>query len=235
MLNQADGVRNRVGDFFLNFMQGILLVGLFIIIAVGIRASMVVMLAIPVSVLIGLTLLDLSGFGLQQMSIAGLIIALGLLVDNSIAVVENIYRYLEMGYSKKDAAVKGTGELGWALVSSTATTVLAFIPMIAIGGPTGDFIRSLAVVVVYTLIGSLVIALTFTPYVSSFILKNKKQRTKNSIIKRFIDKYYHTTIIGALNNSWKTLAIATVVFFGSLGLFGLIGVSFFQKQKSLNL
>jgi len=231
VLNQADGVRNRVGDFFVNFAQGILLVGLFIVIAVGIRASIVVMLAIPVSVLIGLTLLDLSGFGMQQMSIAGLIIALGLLVDNSIAVVENIYRYLDMGYSKKDAAIKGTEELGWALVSSTITTVLAFIPMIAIGGPTGDFIRSLAVIVVYTLVGSLAIALTFTPYLSSFILKHKKQQKKKSFVKKLIDNYYHATIRNALNNPWKTISIASVVFVGSLGLFGLIGVSFFPKAE----
>ena len=231
VLNQADGVRNRVGDFFLNFAQGILLVGLFIVIAVGVRASLVVMLAIPVSVLIGLTLLDISGFGLQQMSIAGLIIALGLLVDNSIAVVENIYRYLELGYSKKDAAIKGTGELGWALVSSTLTTVLAFIPMIAIGGPTGDFIRSLAVIVVYTLIGSLAIALTFTPYLSSFILKYKKQRKGKNFAKKVISNYYHATIKNALNNPWRTIGISTVVFFGSLGLFGLVGVSFFPKAE----
>ena len=94
VLNQANTVRDRIGDFFINFAQGILLVGLFILIAVGVRASIVVMIAIPVSILIGLTILDLSGFGLQQMTIAGLIIALGLLVDNSIAVLENIQRYL---------------------------------------------------------------------------------------------------------------------------------------------
>jgi len=231
VLNQADGVRNRVGDFFSNFAQGILLVGLFIVIAVGIRASIVVMLAIPVSVLIGLTLLDLSNFGLQQMSIAGLIIALGLLVDNSIAVVENIYRYLELGFSRKDAAVKGTGELGWALVSSTITTVLAFVPMIAIGGPTGDFIRSLAVIVVYTLIGSLVIALTFTPYISSFILKRKKKSAKTSIMQRIINQYYHKTVSWSLRSPWKTISIATFVFLVSIGLFGLIGVSFFPKAE----
>ncbi|MCG8310415.1 MAG: efflux RND transporter permease subunit [Cytophagales bacterium] len=231
ILNQADGVRHRVGDFFANFAQGILLVGFFIVIAVGIRASIVVMLAIPVSVLIGLTLLDISGFGMQQMSIAGLIIALGLLVDNSIAVVENICRYLEMGHSKRDAAIKGTRELGRALVSSTVTTVLAFIPMIAIGGPTGDFIRSLAVIVVYTLIGSLAIALTFTPYLSSFILKHKNDRTEKNRVKNFIDTYYSNTIRRALKNPWITISITTLIFFGSLGLFGLIGVSFFPKAE----
>lgn len=235
VLNQATTVRNRIGDFFINFSQGILLVGIFILIAVGIRASIVVMIAIPVSVLIGLTILDLTGFGMQQMSIAGLIIALGLLVDNSIAVVENIQRYLEMGYNNVDAAIKGTKEIGWALVSATATTVLAFLPMASVGGPTGDFIRSLALVVIYTLIASLVIALTFTPYFSSVILKFKEKKEKKSLVDSFIDNYYLKILRGSLNRPKTTIAIVTVIFLSSLSLFGLIGITFFPKAEKAQL
>ncbi|MFY0650769.1 MAG: efflux RND transporter permease subunit [Cyclobacteriaceae bacterium] len=235
VLNQANSVRYRIGDFFVNFAQGILLVGLFILIAVGIRASIVVMIAIPVSVLIGLTILDLSNFGMQQMSIAGLIIALGLLVDNSIAVVENIQRYLEMGYSKIDAAIKGTSEIGWALVSATATTVLAFLPMASIGGPTGDFIRSLAVIVIYTLIASLIIALTFTPYFSSVILTFKEKKQKESIVDKVINGFYLKLLKSSLNNPKKTIAIILVIFLSSLSLFGLIGITFFPKAEKAQL
>ena len=237
VMNQAEAVRLRVGDFFMNFMQGILLVGFCILIAVGVRASMIVMVAIPISVLIGLTLLDLSNYGLQQMSIAGLIIALGLLVDNSIAVVENISRYLEMGFSRKEAAIKGTSEIGWALVSSTVTTVLAFLPMISIGGPTGDFIRSMAIIVVYTLIASLVIALNFTPFFSSVILRLKKKNDpkKKSFVKRFIETGYPNFLKKTLQRPWLTLGVTTVVFLGSLSLFGLIGVSFFPKAQKAQL
>lgn len=235
VLNQANTVRARIGDFFINFSQGILLVGLFILIAVGIRASMVVMIAIPVSVLIGLTLLDLSGYGMQQMSIAGLIIALGLLVDNSIAVVENIQRYLEKGHSKIDAAINGTKEIGWALVSATATTVLAFVPMAFIGGPTGDFIRSLAIVVIYTLVASLVIALTFTPYFSSVLLKFKEKKNKETISGKIINNYYVKILKASLDKPRLTIAMVALVFVGSLSLFGLIGVSFFPKAEKAQL
>ena len=235
VLNQSETVRTRIGDFFINFGQGILLVGLFIFIAVGFRASIAVMVAIPISVLIGLTLLDLSGFGMQQMSIAGLIIALGLLVDNSIAVVENIQRYLEMGYAKKEAAIAGTKEIGWALVSATATTVLAFIPMASIGGPTGDFIRSLAVVVIYTLIASLIIALTFTPYLSSVILSLKKEKGKKSFIERMIDGPYVDVLTRSLKRPKITLTLVVVVFISSISLFGVIGVSFFPKAEKPQL
>ncbi|MDN5199789.1 efflux RND transporter permease subunit [Fulvivirgaceae bacterium BMA10] len=236
VLNQAEAVRFRVGDFFMNFFQGIILVGFFILIAIGVRASFIVMTAIPVSVLIGLTLLDLSNYGLQQMSIAGLIIALGLLVDNSIAVVENIHRYIDLGYSRKDAAIKGTKEIGWALVSSTVTTVLAFVPMISIGGPTGDFIRSMAVVVVYTLIASLVIALTFTPYFASVILKIKeKSKNRQSIVTRIIHNVYPKLLGAALKRPWLTIGLTILIFAGSLSLFGLIGVSFFPKAQKAQL
>jgi multidrug efflux pump subunit AcrB len=185
-------------------------------------------------VLIGLTLLALSTYGLQQMSIAGLIIALGLLVDNSIAVVENIARYLELGFDRKEAAIKGTKEIGWALVTSTVTTVLAFLPMVSIGGPTGDFIRSMAVIVIYTLIASLVIALTFTPYFSSVILKLKKSK-KRSLVKRFIEEQYPRIMNLVLRRSWATMGVTTLVFLGSLSLFGIIGVSFFPKAQKAQL
>ena len=231
VLNQSDVVRTRIGDFFLNFAQGVLLVGLFIVIAVGFRASIVVMIAIPLSVLIGLTLLDLFGFGMEQMSISGLIIALGLLVDNSIAVVENIQRYLELGYSRIEAAIKGTKEIGWALVSATATTVLAFIPMASIGGPTGDFIRSLAVIVIFTLIASLITALAFAPYFSSIMLKFKKKKEGGSFAERIIKKYYTPLLKSSLAKPRITIAVMILVFGAALSLFQAIGISFFPKAE----
>ena len=85
--------------------------------ALGFRSSLVVLIAIPVSVLAGIGLIDLSGFGLQQMSIAGLIIALGMLVDNSIAIAENIYRYMAKGYKPMEAAVQGSSEIAMALMA----------------------------------------------------------------------------------------------------------------------
>jgi len=235
VMDQSESVRYRIDDFFSNFLQGILLVGILILIVIGFRASMVVMMAIPISVLIGLTLLDLSGFGLQQMSVAGLIIALGLLVDNSIAVVENIVRFLEMGYSKKEAAIKGTGEIGWALISSTLTTVLAFFPMIILPGPTGDFIRSLAVVVVYTLMASLIIALTFTPYMGSVILKLKTKKKKENWIERIINHRYPVLLQAILDWPKTSIGLTSVIFISSISLVGIVGVSFFPKAEKAQL
>ncbi len=143
VFDQSSSVANRLNGFFLNLAQGLILVGLVILFAVGFRASVIVILAIPVSIMIGIGFVDLSGFGLEQMSIAGLVIALGLLVDNAIVVIENISRYMKKGLTNKEAAIKGTGQIAWAVISSTTTTVLAFVPIMMMQNITGDFIRSM--------------------------------------------------------------------------------------------
>ena len=112
VFDQSISVKDRVSGFVNNLLQGIALVGLIILLLLGFRASSIVMIAIPFSILIGLFFVDVFDLGLQQMSITGLVVALGLLVDNSIAIIENINRFLGEGMSAKDAAIKGTSQLG---------------------------------------------------------------------------------------------------------------------------
>ncbi len=130
--DQAESVDERVSQFFDSLLQGLVLVGLLTLFLLGARSAIVVILAIPISVLIGLAWLDIAGFGLQQMSIAGLVIALGLLVDNAIVVTENVSRFLREGLSPREAAAKGASQVGWAVVSGTLTTVLAFVPILGL-------------------------------------------------------------------------------------------------------
>jgi len=235
VIKQANDVEIKVGQFSSSFLQGILIVGLIIVVAVGFRASIVVMLSIPLSVLTAIGLIDVSGYGLQQMSIAGLIIALGMLVDNSIAIVENIHRFIKLGLSPVEAAIKGASEIGLALVSSTATTVLAFAPMLMMGNDVGDFIRSLVLIVIYCLLASLVIALTFAPFISSRVLKAKKERKKKTLLERFIENYYTKWVKGALKRPVLTIIAAIVVFVSSVSLMPFIGVSFFPKAEKNQL
>ncbi|MEM6783279.1 MAG: efflux RND transporter permease subunit [Bacteroidota bacterium] len=169
--NQSESVDERVGGFFGSLLQGVLLVGLVVLLALGLRASVIVMLAIPSSVLIAVNWLDLADYGIQQISIVGLVIALGLLVDNAIVVTENVARYLREGYGRIEAAVAGTREVAMPIVSATATSVLAFVPIITIQSGTGDFIRSLPLTVVFALIASLAISLAMTPMLASRLLR----------------------------------------------------------------
>ncbi|GAB6282818.1 MAG: efflux RND transporter permease subunit [Ignavibacterium sp.] len=231
VLDQTINVSNRLNGFLINLLQGLVLVGIIVFFAMGFRASIIVMLAIPISILIGLFLLDLSEYGLQQMTIAGLVIALGLLVDNAIVVTENISRYMNKGLKPFNAAVKGTSEIAWAVTSATATTLLAFVPLMMIGDVTGDFIRSMPTIVVFTLSASLLVSLTLTPFLSSRMIRAnvEKQSKVVKLLQKLIDTRYKKRVVTALKYPKTVIAIAVAVLLGSLVLFPLIGVSFFPK------
>jgi multidrug efflux pump subunit AcrB len=234
VFDQSDSVGSRLNGFFLNLFQGLILVGLVVLMAVGLRASGIVILVIPVSIMIGIGFVDQSGYGIEQMSIAGLVIALGLLVDNAIVVIENISRFMKMGYSNKEAAVMGTSQIAWAVVSSTTTTVLAFIPIMMMQNITGDFIRSMPVTVVYTLTASLLISLILTPYLSTKFLKIgdvKKERKMRKWLNYEIENRYRKTLAFGLKRPKIIVLIAVIIFTGSLSLFPLVGVSFFPKAE----
>ncbi len=245
VFDQSESVDSRLSVFFSNLLQGLFLVGLVVLLAVGFRASIIVMIAIPISLFIGIFAIANSGFGLQQMTIAGLVIALGLLVDNAIVVTENITRFMKMGYSRREAAYLGTSQIGWAVVSSTVTTVLAFVPMIMIGEDVGQFIRSLPLTVVYSLVASLILSLSLTPFLlSKFLKKPKMIQTRDSgpeaieknPIRRYFDRFVSTVyrrMLGkAVKHSFTTIAIALCSLVGSVVFASFfIGLSFFPKAE----
>lgn len=227
---QAPAVKSRLNDFLENLFQGIFLVGIIILVFLGWRPAIVVMIVIPLSILIAISVLDFSGYALQQISIAALVIALGLLVDNGIVVIENIVRFKREGHSLSSAAAKGTGEVGWAIISSTVTTILAFAPLALLESGPGTFLRSLPLTVIFVLVASLLLALTFTPIIASRILPKKNAKKPSAIIRKidgFIEKRYQPILHFALNKGWVIILIGVGILFGSITLFPSIGVSFF--------
>jgi multidrug efflux pump subunit AcrB len=234
VFDQSESVSKRLEGFFFNLLQGLILVGIIVILAVGFRASIIVMLVIPVAILIGIGFLDLNKFGLQQMSIAGLVIALGLLVDNAIVVTENIARFIKLGYTKSEAALAGTSQIAWAVTSSTVTTILAFVPMMLMADITGDFIRSMPITVVFTLIASLWVSLTLTPYLSKKFMTTKTAEHESrlrKIMNIFIHGRYRKQLKYSLEHPKLIIISAVIIFILSLGLFPLVGVSFFPKAE----
>jgi multidrug efflux pump subunit AcrB len=147
--DQADNVEHRLSGFVRDFGLAILLV-LVTLLPLGVRASLVVMSSIPLSIAMGLTLLFGAGYGINQLSIVGFVIALGLLVDDSVVVIENIARFLRMGKSPREAAVAATRQITLSVLGCTATLILAFVPLLALPGTAGQFIRSLPLAVVLT-------------------------------------------------------------------------------------
>ncbi len=234
IFDQSESVNTRMGDFFGNLWQGLLLVGIVMFFAVNFRSAMVVMLAIPTSIFIGIGFVDLSGYGIEQMTIAGLVIALGMLVDNSIVVTQNISRFMKLGYSPKEAAIKGTSQIGWAVVNSTITTLLAFVPIIMMQNITGEFIRSMPVTVVFTLSASLLIALTLTPYITSKFVKPGDKDENNRFrnwMDRFIEGKYGGALKYSIENPKRILIYAFSVLILSIVIFQFVGISFFPKAE----
>ncbi|MEM9888746.1 MAG: efflux RND transporter permease subunit [Bacteroidota bacterium] len=227
---QASAVEGRINGFFNNLLQGVLLVGLIIFLFLGWRASSIIITIIPLCIVIALAILNLAGYGLQQLSIAALVIALGLLVDNGIVVLENISRFLKEGYSKREAAAKGAGEVAPAIISSTATTLLAFFPLTQLGEGAGEFLRSLPLTVIFTLVVSLILALTLSPLLASRLMKLRTADRKpfiDRIMDGIITKVYRPSLNFSLRFGWLILLLAVGLLAFSVSLFPKIGVSFF--------
>ncbi|HEY4063465.1 MAG TPA: efflux RND transporter permease subunit [Puia sp.] len=231
--NNAQSVRTRLGHFEMDFAIAIFLV-LLTLLPLGPRASIVVMVSIPLSLLIGLFLLDLFHITINQMSIVGMVVALGLLVDDSIVVVENIERYLRMGYERKAAAMAATRQIGLAVLGCTATLIFAFLPLMFLPEAAGDFIRSLPAAVVSTVLASLFVSLTIVPFLSSRILSGHEHPEGNFFLRglrRFINGSYRRLLHAAIARPITTLLIALGIFVGCLALIPRVGFSVFPASE----
>ena len=231
--DQADYVNRRLGGLGMDFLIGIALVFVTLL-PLGNRAAIIVMISIPLSLAIGLILMNALGYGLNQLSIVGLVVALGLLVDDSIVVVENIERWIRDGYSKKEAALKATQQISISVVGCTVTLIIAFLPLVFLPESSGDFVRSLPMSVITSVLASLVVSLTIIPFLSTWLLKNKAEGHSNKIydlFQRGIHASYAPLLEKALKKPVATLVLAGTIFFISLGLFPIIGFSLFPSSE----
>jgi multidrug efflux pump subunit AcrB len=231
--DNAHSVRKRLGGFTRDFAIAIFLV-LLTLLPLGVRASIVVMISIPLSLAIGLFLLDMFGITINQLSIVGMVVALGLLVDDSIVVVENIERYLRMGYSRREAAMTATKQIGLAVIGCTVTLIFAFLPLMFLPEGAGDFIRSLPAAVVTTVLASLFVSLTIVPFLSSRILSSHENPEGNLFLrglKKFIGGSYRRLLHSAISRPVTTLLVALAIFAGSVALVPVVGFSVFPASE----
>jgi multidrug efflux pump subunit AcrB len=231
--DQADNVNHRLSTLGFDFLIAIGLV-LITLLPLGLRASLVVMISIPLSLGIGIILINLMGYNLNQLSIVGLVVALGLLVDDSIVVVENIERWMREGHSRLNATIKATNQIGKAVLGCTATLIIAFMPLAFMPEASGEFIRSLPISVISTILGSLIVALTIVPFLSSRILKPHADEHGNIFLRglqKLIHGSYAVLLDKALKRPWATIVIAIAIFVGSLALIPVIGSSLFPSSE----
>ncbi len=232
--DQAANVNKRLGGLGKDFMIAIFIIAITLL-PLGGRAASIVMISIPLSVSIGLVILNLLGFSLTQVTIVGLVVALGLLVDDGIVVVENIERWLRDGYSRIEAALNATRQIGLAVIGCTATLIIAFLPLIFLPGGTGDFIRGLPMAVVSCVLASMILSLTIVPFLASRILKEHKGQSNGNLFLRAlqtgIHRIYGPILHRALKHPIITISIVTLIFIGSLQLIGVIGMSLFPASE----
>lgn len=200
----------------------------------NLRSTMIVAVSIPIAVIGTFALMYFNNFTLNTMSFGGLALGVGMLVDNAIVVLENIFRHREYGMTHKEAAVAGSSEVASAIVSSTLTTVAVFVPLVFLSGMTGMTFKELSYVVTFSLLASLLVALTLIPVLCSKYLRVRPPDEKshpflNRIIQRSgslldtLDENYQKAIHWALANRKTVVFGAVILFLGSLTLIPLIG------------
>lgn len=207
MMDQGDYIYMIINSI----MQSLLLGALFAIIILfvflkDIRPTFITLCSIPISVIFAIVLMYFSGVTLNMISLSGLAIAVGMLVDNSVVVIENTYRLLNKGESALKAAVAGASQVAGAIASSTLTTICVFLPIVFVDGLTRELFTDLALTIGYALLASLIIALTLVPAMASGLLKNVTEKPH-----RLMDKLisgYEKAIRVVLKHKWITLGIA---------------------------
>ena len=232
--DQAKNVSHRLSRLGMDLTIAIGLV-LITLLPLGLRAGGIVMVSIPLSLLIGITLLRFTGFTINQLSIVGAVIALGLIVDDSIVVVENIARFLRSGRSRLEAAIEATKQIAVAVLGATATLILAFVPLLFLPGAPGQYIRSLPVAVIYTVLASLIVSLTIIPWLASLVLKSHEAEGGNRVLRAFergIHATYAPLLNRALERPWRALAAAGVFVIAAGALVPFVGFSLFPKAET---
>ncbi|MGL4374334.1 MAG: efflux RND transporter permease subunit, partial [Turicibacter sp.] len=239
LMDQGEYITLAVNSVTSNLLLGGILA--VIILFIFLRAfgpTLIIALSIPISVMVTFILIYFSGITLNMISMGGLALGVGMLVDNSIVVIENIYRLRSQGVSKKDAAITGAAQVAGAITASTLTTIAVFLPVLFVKGFTADIFRELALTISFSLIGSLVVALTLVPMLSSKILKEASQKKQTSFMMK-LTRGYKFALAFTLKHKLITILTPIVLLFLSFYLGSLNGLEFFpmgdQGQITLSV
>ena len=231
--DQSKDIRRMVSDLENNILSGLVLVVLVLMAFLGFRTALLVGLAIPFSMLITFLVIDLSGLTLNMVVLFSLVLAVGMLVDNAVVVIENIYRHREEGVPRIRAASEATREVGIAILVSTLTTVAAFGPLIRWPGVMGDFMVYLPMTVCVALLASLVVAYTLNPTLAATFLRSRSARQQSlregslrariTAVEQRVEEVYRGLLVAALDHRGVTLLVGVGAFVVVLLLYGFLG------------
>ncbi len=216
--DQSDMVRKMVDNLENSIIMGVLFVILVLFFFLGLRNSLFVGIAIPMSMFISFVILGLMGSTINMMVLFGMVLALGMLVDNAIVVVENIYRFIHQGYSLFNAAKTAVGEIAMPIIASTATTLAAFFPLVFWEGLIGEFMKHLPITLIIVLTSSLFVALVIIPVLASRLIKKTGEESVPTKRRSF---YTAGAMLGIavpfyLAGSSGTKTIGSLLLFGAI-------------------
>jgi len=233
--DQSTFIEGTVDDTLSNIYMGIILTGLVLLFFLhDIRSTIIVALAMPFSIISTFTLLQAAGFSLNIMTLMGLSTSIGVLVANSVVVLENIFRHKEMGHDRKESAMRGTGEVMLAVLASTLTNIVVFLPIASMSSIIGQFFKEFALTVTYATLFSLIVSFTLTPMLASLILPDiiAKKNPLGEMLERMFtrwENFYRRILQVILYNrlrSFLVIAASVAILFISFISAARIGFEF---------
>lgn len=234
LMDQGDYIDIIINSVLQNLLMGAVLAIIILYLFLrDIKPTLIVALSIPISVIFALVLMYFSGVTLNMISLSGLAIGVGMLVDNSVVVIENIYRLRNLGVPPVKAALNGAKQVAGAIASSTLTTICVFFPIVFIEGLTRQIFMDMALTITYSLLASLIVALTLVPAMGQRMLRNVKP-VKHGMFDKMLGGY-EKSIRFVLKHRAIALIAAVVLLFGSM--FGAVarGFSFMPNMASTEL
>ena len=219
--DQSDFINRSIATVSQNVLfGGLLAIGVLYLFLTDLRTVTVIGLAIPISVVSTFAFMYFSGLTLNLVSLGGLALGVGMLVDNAIVILENIFRHREAGASPEEAAIQGTGEVAAAVTASTATTVVVFLPVVFIEGMAAQIFRQLAMTISFSLASSLLVSLTFVPMAASIFLRRDPDRSGrvsrySAALQSRLQQRYNGLLRRGMRRRFLILALAVLLFAGA--------------------
>ena len=247
LVDMTKYVRDSVHDVWVSIIWGGILAIVVTFLFLGsVRATIISAIAIPTSLIATFFLMNFMGFTLNNMSLMGLSLAVGILIDDAIVVIENIHRRLELGEESKLAALNGTNQIALAVLATTFSLLAVFVPVGTMTGVIGQFFKEFGLTIAFAITFSLFVAFSLTPMLSAHWLHASDDGRRPNILMRYVKlllhwfekafaltrEFYVDALTFALHNSKKMLVIAVAILLVSFGIFKYVGFEFVPKSDS---
>ena len=229
IMDQAEFIEFVVDSVKMNaIIGGVLAILILLLFLKDLRTTLIMAASIPICVISTFILVYFAGLTLNMISLGGIALGIGMLVDNSIVVIENIYRLKKEGLSNSDASIKGTSEVGTAITASTLTSICVFLPIVFVQGMAADIFKEMALTVTFSLVSSLVVSFTLVPLLACKLLNEKSLNKENKTVNKLKGLYYKVLEWSLVHKRAVFAMLIVSIFIGGLA-FSVLGIELFPQ------